>query len=348
MVVPLKAQPVQERPNQLKISLRLLPYSVSSSIALQILVIRLWLSSSKVLLHLDAGIASMSSTELILRYFLLLPSKCWLSEMLLLRMQEPSFSKALSSDLTRLALLTLRWTPVTLVALTCPTTWRPNLDLVLWWYLTTFWLVKSSSIHSVLAEPSTSLSKLSPRWDFHLSSFLHKIIMTSVCVHLKPFLLLVVTCVDNSTGLKIRLVFVLLMMSICPSLLRMIFLFTMVSQTIFSLELLLQLQTTLSWMRRCTSAVRSLIFNLKLSSLRSVLSYTKLLWCAMVLWLLVVLFQESPKSLKFCKMLCQAFKTTQHLLMCKHSSLTLSQFSKLNYTEHSMLILVNGKMVYWL
>jgi hypothetical protein len=47
-------------------------------------------------------------------------------------------------------------------------------------------------------------------------------------------------------------------------------------------------------------------------------------------------------------MLCQAFKTTQHLLMCKHSSLTLSQFSKLNYTEHSMLILVNGKMVYWL
>jgi hypothetical protein len=244
MVVLLKAQLVQERQNQLKILQRPLPYSASSSTALLILVIRLWQSSSKVLLHLDAGTASMSSTELTSRYFLLLPNKCWQLEMLLHKTLELSFSKALSSDWTKLVLLTLRWTPATLVALTCPTTWRPNLDLALWWSLTTFWSVKSSSIHSVSVEPSTSLSKLSLRWDFHQSSFLHKITMTSVCVHLKPFLLLVVTCVDNLIGLKIKLVFELLMMLTCPSLLRMISLYTMVSLTIFSLELLLQLQTT--------------------------------------------------------------------------------------------------------
>jgi hypothetical protein len=63
-----------------------------------VLIIRSWASSSKDSLNVELGVVSMNSTELSLKYFLSLPNKYKVSNMLLIKVLKDLSSKNLKSE----------------------------------------------------------------------------------------------------------------------------------------------------------------------------------------------------------------------------------------------------------
>ena len=180
MEVPLKDQLGLVKQKQSRIWPKLSLVNVSYLIVQMGWTIRQWENSLRVWHLQELGVALMSLTELIYRFWVLLLNRFYVSKQLKQDMLNLWYLKTHKSDSKIVQIVLLLWILGMQVVHNSQITLKLYFVLLPWWFLIMLWLLRFLCILMDLLMPVVWLAKLSAHINYVLSSFLHKNIMIMV------------------------------------------------------------------------------------------------------------------------------------------------------------------------